>query len=123
MHCPFSSHFTFITKEKLHFSSTCSFCCCLLNKGSAVKVALQFVIRELVVNKLVAYKKRVHSLIFIILHHFIVSLFKTFFCFITKFYRQWTSLSEESLQKTVGCLRRQLSINLLESQSKRISIK
>ena len=38
-YCQFSSYFTFITKEKVHFSVTCSFCCCLEKEGSVLKVA------------------------------------------------------------------------------------
>ena len=51
----FNSYFTFMTKEKLHFSLTCSFYCCLEKEGSALKIAYQFPIRRLVAYKLVAY--------------------------------------------------------------------
>ena len=37
--CQFNSYFTFITKEKLHFSLICSFHCYLEKKGSTLKVA------------------------------------------------------------------------------------
>ena len=39
---------TIVTKEKLHFSLICSFCCCLVKKCWALKFAYQ---------GLVAYKK------------------------------------------------------------------
>ena len=49
---------SYFTKEKLHFSLICSFCCCLVKKGWALKVAEQFAIRGLVAYKPVVYKKR-----------------------------------------------------------------
>ena len=36
-YCQFKNYFTFITKNKLYFSLTCSFYCCLVKKGSALK--------------------------------------------------------------------------------------
>ena len=47
----------YFTKEKLHFSLICSFCCCLVKNGWALKVAEQFAIRGLVAYKSVVYKK------------------------------------------------------------------
>ena len=35
----FTSHFAFVTKEKHHFSLICSFYCCLVKEGGALKVA------------------------------------------------------------------------------------
>ena len=55
--CRFHSYFTFIAKEKLHFLSICSFYCCLVKGGWALKVAYQFAMWVLVAYKLVAYKK------------------------------------------------------------------
>ena len=57
-YCQFSCYLTFITKEKLHFSVTCSFYCCLEKELSALKVAFQFAIRGLVVYKPVTYNKK-----------------------------------------------------------------
>ena len=54
--CRFHSYFTFIAKEKLHFLSICSFYCCLVKGGWALKVAYQFAMWVLVAYKLVAYK-------------------------------------------------------------------
>ena len=53
-------NFTFIAKEKLHFSLNCSHCC-LVKRDWALKVAQQFVTLGLVVYKLVAYKKTKRS--------------------------------------------------------------
>ena len=58
VYCGFDSYFTFITKEKLHFSLICSFYGFLVKKGRALKVAWQFAIRELVAYKPAAYKKK-----------------------------------------------------------------
>ena len=55
--CCFNSYFTFITKGKLHFSLIYRFYCCLVKEGWALEIAYQFVIRELVAYKPVAYKK------------------------------------------------------------------
>ena len=63
VYCQFSSYFTFITMQKLHFSVTCSFYYCLEKEGSALKVAYQFAIRGLVAYKPAAHKKRVYQLI------------------------------------------------------------
>ena len=57
MYCPFNNYFTFITKEKLHFSLICIFYCGLVKKGLALKVAVQFAVRGLVAYNPVAYKK------------------------------------------------------------------
>ena len=51
--------FTFITKEKLNFSLICSFYCCLVKKGWALKVASQFTIWWQVAYKPVVYKKKI----------------------------------------------------------------
>ena len=56
VHWRFSSYFTLITKEKLHFSLICCFYCCLVKWGRALKVAYQFAIRGLVAYKQIAYK-------------------------------------------------------------------
>ena len=56
VHCQFNSWFSFIGKEKFHFSLTCSFYCCLKKEGLAMKVAYQLAIQWLVAYKLVAYK-------------------------------------------------------------------
>ena len=52
LYCHFKSYFTFIGKEKIHFSLICSFYCCLVKEAWALKVAYQFAVR-----RLVAYKK------------------------------------------------------------------
>ena len=64
VYCQFKNYFTFITKKKLYFSLTCSFYCCLVKKGSALKVSQQFAIRGLV-----AYKKSVYQLNYILSHN------------------------------------------------------
>ena len=56
-YCSFNNCFTFITKDKLHFSLICIFYCGLVKKGWALKVAVQFAVRELVASKPVADKK------------------------------------------------------------------
>ena len=48
VYCQFKNYFTVFTKKKLYFSWTCSFYCCLVKMGSALKVAQQFNIRGLV---------------------------------------------------------------------------
>ena len=50
----------FIAKEKLHFF-ICSFYCCLVKEGWALKIAWQLATRGLVAYKLVAYKKDKHN--------------------------------------------------------------
>ena len=57
VYCRFDSFFTFIAKEKLHFSSICTFHCCLVKGGWSLKVGWQFAMRGIVAYKLVAYKK------------------------------------------------------------------
>ena len=52
-----SQLFYVITKENLHFSLICSFYCCLVKRGWALKVAKQFAILGLVAYKPIAYKK------------------------------------------------------------------
>ena len=47
----------FITKEKLHFSLTCSFYCCLVQVTWALQVAERFAVRGLVAFKPVVFKK------------------------------------------------------------------
>ena len=57
VYCSFNNYFTFITKEKLHFSLICIFYCGLVKKGWALKVAVQFAVPGLVAYNPVAYKK------------------------------------------------------------------
>ena len=57
MYCCFNSYFTFITKEKLHFSLICSFFIVASWKSWALKVGQQFATRGLVAYKPIAYKK------------------------------------------------------------------
>ena len=58
----FSLYFTFIAKEKLHFSLVCRFSCCLVKEGWTPKVAWQFAIRRLVGYKQFAYEKGVEAI-------------------------------------------------------------
>ena len=55
--CSFNNYFTFITKEKLHFSLICIFYYGLVKKGWALKVAVQIAVRGPVAYNPVAYKK------------------------------------------------------------------
>ena len=47
VYCWFNSYFTFIAEAKLHFSLVCSFYCCFVKNGWALKAAKDFVIWEL----------------------------------------------------------------------------
>ena len=58
VYCLFNNYFTFIAKEKLHLSLICIFYCCLVKKGWAMKVAVQFTVRGLVAYNPVAYMGR-----------------------------------------------------------------
>ena len=51
MYYRFKSYFAFVTKEKFHFSLTCSFYYCLVKEGWALKVAWQLVIQGLFAYK------------------------------------------------------------------------
>ena len=67
VYCQFRSYFTFIGKEKIHFSLTYSFYCCLVKEAWVLKVAQQFAIRGLV-----AYKKAYSDMpisVRVALHH------------------------------------------------------
>ena len=57
VHCSSNNNFTFVTKEKLHFSLICIFYCGLVKKGWALKLAVQFAVRGLIAYSPVAYKK------------------------------------------------------------------